>query len=455
MTLTNDNSLLEGSLFRKILRFSLPLVLTNILQLMYNAADMMVVGQWSGPEALAAVSSTGSITALMVNVFCGLAVGANVILSRYIGADSREDITQTVHTAISMSAILGVVLMFASLFFVDPLLRAMSCPDDVLPLASIYLKIYFFGSPAILVYNYGANILRTEGDTKSPLYFLLGSGLINVVLNIILVAVFHLDTVGVGVATLVSQYVSAVLVVATLLRRTSYTRLEIKKLRIHRSKLVSMMYFGIPASLQSMMFSISNVFIQTAVNSFGTTAVAGSGAAANIDGLIYGMMNAFVQAALIYTGYCVGAKEYRKIKKVAVSCLELIMCAWFVSTLFIYVFKEPLLKIFIPDTPEALPYAYERLMYLAYPYFLCAIMETMSSLLRGLGKSVMPMVITLVGVCGARLAWIYFLLPLNRTLGFLYMSYPVTWTTTILILFLCFVVVYKGKLKGAENENGY
>lgn len=453
MTLTNDNSLLEGSLFRKILLFAFPLMLTNILQLMYNAADMMVVGQWSGPEALAAVSSTGSVTALMVNFFCGLAVGANVILSRYIGAESHEDISETVHTAIAMSTILGVVLTLASLFFIDPLLHAMSCPDDVLPLASVYLKIYFFGSPAILIYNYGANILRTEGDTKSPLYFLIVSGFVNVVLNVVLVAIFHLDTVGVAVATIVSQYISAVLVVITLLRRTSSTRLYFSRLRIHRSKLGGMLYFGIPASFQSLMFSVSNVLIQSAVNSFGTVAVAGSGAASNIDSIIYGMMNAFVQAALIYTGYCVGAKQYRKIKNVAVSCLELILVAWFVSTFFILIFKEPLLKIFIPDTPEALPYAYQRLEYLAYPYCLCAIMETMASLLRGLGKSIMPMIITLIGVCIMRIAWIYFILPLNRSLGFLYLSYPVTWIITSSVLFVCFVFVYKEKLKGAQNEN--
>ena len=453
MNISHDNDLLEGSLFKKILLFSLPIMFTNILQLMYNAADMMVVGQWSGPQALAAVSSTGSVTALMVNLFSGLAVGANVILSRYIGADNHKDISETVHTAIFMSVILGTVLMFASLFFVNPLLVAMSCPADVLPYASIYLKIYFFGSPAILIYNYGANILRTEGDTKSPLYFLIISGFVNVVLNIILVAGFHMDTIGVAIATLVSQYMSAAFVIMTLLRRTSSTRLYLSRLKIHRSKLKGMLYFGIPASLQSLMFSISNVLIQSSVNSFGTIAVAGSGAASNIDAVIYGMMNAFVQAALIYTGYCVGSNQYRKIKTVAISCIKLILLAWFVSTGLIFIFKEPLLKIFIPDSPESLPFAYQRLMYLAYPYCLCAIMETMASLLRGLGKSIMPMIITLIGVCIMRVVWIYFILPLHRTLGFLYVSYPVSWLLTSSVLFIFFLYIYKKKLKGNQNEN--
>ena len=437
--------MVNGPLFGKIVRFAIPLMLSGILQLFFNAADIIVVGRFAGSTALAAVGSTGSLINLIINVFMGLSVGTNVLVARYYGARDMKNLSETVHTAVLSSIVCGCALIFIGGFLAEPMLRLMGSPEDVIDQAALYVRIYFAGMPAMMLYNFGAAILRSVGDTKRPLYFLAISGVLNVGLNLFLVIVFHMGVAGVAIATVASQVLSAVLVLICLVKSDAPYRVDLKKLHIYKSKLLEMIRIGLPAGMQGTVFSISNVLIQSSINSFGSTVMAGSTAAANIEGFVYVAMNAFYQTSLSFTGQNMGAKKYDRVAKIMRTCVLSVAAVGAVLGVVCTVFAKPLLSIYTTD-PEVIQYGINRMMLVCLPYFLCGIMDTLVGSLRGMGYSIMPMIVSLAGACGLRVVWILTIFAANHTLTTLFVSYPISWTITALTHFICFMVSYR-KLK--------
>lgn len=441
----------SGALLPKILKFSFPLMLSSLLQLLFNAADIIVVGKFAGHEALAAVSSTGALVNLIVNLFIGLSVGTNVLVARQIGARDEEKIYKTVHTAMALSFIGGVILTIFGVFAAHPLLALMNVPSDVIDLSTLYLQIYFLGITAMLVYNYGAAILRAKGDTKRPLYFLTIAGVINVVLNLILVIVFHMGVAGVAIATTVSQIVSATFVFYCLVGEPGVLQLNPKDMKIDMFSLKEIMKIGLPAGIQGSVFSLSNVVIQSTINSFGSAVMAGNGAASNIEGFVYVGMNAFYQSCLTFTGQNYGAGKMDRVKKTLYCCQFLVIITGLVLGLGAWFLGEPLLSIYASET-EVIQAGMVRMGYIARFYFLCGIMEVMVGTLRGLGYSIFPMIVSLIGACVFRLLWIYFIFPLNPTPDNVYISYPVTWIITASAHFLTYIyAIHKIKNKTEFN----
>lgn len=420
----------EHSLTGQIIRYIVPLILTGILQLLYNAADNIVVGRWDGSQALAAVGSTGSLINLIVNVFMGLSIGTAVAVAHDFGANDYDGVQRTVHTSILISVFSGIAVGAFGCVCSGTFLEWMGTPEDVLPLATTYLEIYFLGTPASLVYNFGASILRSVGDTKRPLFFLTLSGLINIVLNLVFVIVFHMGVAGVAISTIISQYVSMVLILICLVREKGCCRLEFKKLKIHGDKFKKILRVGLPAGIQGSVFSISNVVIQSSVNSFGSVVVAGNTAAAQLEGFAYTAMNSVYHAALTFIGQNMGAKRYDRINKVLVRCLIVVVIIGISVGGLMYIFGEPLLKIYLPNDPDAIPFGMTRLVYVMLPYFLCGMMEVMVGGQRGMGMSIIPMVTSLVGSCLLRIVWIMTVFSVYHTLPSLYISYPISWTLT-------------------------
>lgn len=430
----------NGPILPQLLLYALPLAASGILQLLYNAADIIVVGQYADETALAAVTSTGSLINLIVNLFIGLAVGAIALTARYCGAQDSAGIHRAVHTAISLSLIGGVLIGVLGFFAANPLLQLMDSPDGVIDQATLYVQLYFLGMPAIMVYNFGAGILNATGDTRRPLVILACSGLVNVGLNLLLVIVFDLDVAGVAIATSVSQYISAVAVTILLLRSNSATRLYPSQLRIYKKELLEIIRIGIPSGLQGFVFSLSNVLIQSTINSFGAVAIAGSGAAANIEGFAYTAMNAFSSATLSFTSQNVGARKPHRINRIYLVCLSCVFVAGSLMVLLIQIFKEPLLGIYSPE-PEVIAKGIIRIEYMMTLYFTVGMMEVGAGMLRGLGFSITPMIISLLGACGLRILWIYTVFPLNPTLECLFISYPVSWILTFLTHLVAFLIV--------------
>lgn len=437
----------NGPLLGKILLFSLPLMLSGILQLLFNAADMIVVGRWVGSDALAAVGSTGSLVNLIVNVFIGLSVGANVLVARYYGAGQDRELSETVHTAILTALAGGVALIFIGFFVAPGALKAMGSPDEVLGQAVLYLRIYFAGMPAMMVYNYGSAILRAVGDTRRPLYFLTTAGIVNVLLNLFFVIGCGLGVAGVAIATVASQCISAVLVVVCLMQSESAYRLSAKDLKVTPNKLGRMIRIGLPAGLQGSVFSISNVLIQSSVNSFGYVAMAGNSAAANLEGFVYTAMNTFHQTAISFTGQNYGATQYRRIGKILAECLMCVSVVGLVMGIGFYLLGTPLLRLYSPEDEEVIAYGLTRMLYICCPYFLCGMMDTFVGVLRGMGYAVMPMLVSLTGACLLRVVWIYTIFQQHRSLEVLYLSYPITWAVTMFVHFCCFLIVYRKLLK--------
>lgn len=438
----------NGPLFGKILLFSLPLMLSGILQLLFNAADMIVVGRWVGSDALAAVGSTGSLINLLVNVFIGLSVGANVLVARYFGAGQERELSDMVHTAVLISVICGVLLIFVGFFVAPSALLAMGTPKEVLGQSVLYIRIYFAAMPAMMLYNFGAAILRAVGDTRRPLYFLTAAGVINVVLNLIFVIGFSMGVAGVALATAVSQVISAGLVVRCLVRSDSAYRLDLKALRIVPHKLLMMMQIGLPAGLQGAIFSISNVLIQSSVNSFGATAMAGNSAAGNLEGFVYTAMNTLHQTAVSFVGQNYGAHKYKRIGRIAIICVGIVTAVGLVMGNGVYLAGRLLLHLYSPEEP-VIAYGMKRLFYICCPYFLCGVMDTLVGCLRGMGHSVLPMLVSLTGACLFRIVWIYTIFSQNRSLDTLYISYPISWALTALVHLGCFLLIYFMKLHKA------
>lgn len=436
----------NGPLLGKILKFAIPLILSGILQLLFNAADIVVVGRFAGNEALAAVGSTSSLINLLVNLFIGLSVGANVLVARFYGAGQKKELSEMVHTAIATSLASGVILIFVGLFLAKPALQLMDTPADCIDQAVLYMRIYFAGMPAMMAYNFGSAILRAVGDTKRPLYYLLFAGVVNVVLNLIFVIVFSMNVAGVALATVISQVVSAALVLRCLVLCDADYKLNLKELIIDKDKLFKMAQIGLPAGLQGALFSISNVLIQSSVNSFGSVAMAGNTAAGNIEGFVYTAMNALHQTAISFTGQNYGALKFKRIGKILLICQVIVFAIGLVMGNTIYWGSEYLLRLYSTDT-EVIRYGVLRLSIICTTYCLCGMMDVMVGALRGMGYSVMPMLVSLTGACLFRVVWIYTIFKTYHTLECLYWSYPISWSLTFAVHLLCFFVVNRRLLK--------
>ena len=438
-----------GPFLKKLLIFSVPLILTGLLQLAYNTADVIVVGRFVGKEALAAVGSTGSLVNLFLNVFLGLSMGAGVMIARHIGEQNEKSIHECVHTAMLMSLFCGIFIGIIGFLFSDEMLRLMDVPDDVLPLATLYLKIYFTGSPGLLAYNFGASIVRSTGDTKRPLYILTFSGLINVVLNLILVIFFNFGVDGVAIATIVSQYVSAFLIILYLMKMPNACRLVFSKLKIHKNELINIIKLGLPAGIQNSLFSVSNVIIQSTVNSFGSVAMAGIAAGSNFDSYVYTCTNAIAQTTMTFTSQNMGAKQYLNVGKVYKYCIMMTLIVGIGMGILGIVFGDFIVGLF-SDDPDVIAIGFDRMKMIMPFFFFCSLMDVAASQIRGMGKSFEPMIISLLGACGIRIGWIFLVLPLDRTLINLYWSYPVSWMITFFAQFIMFFILKHKMIKNGQ-----
>lgn len=450
----DNQQMLQGPLLKNIIQYTIPIILTSWLQLLFNAADLVVVGQFDGSHCLAAVGATGAITNLIVNLFIGLSVGAGVGVAHGLGSGDDEVVHRTIHTAIPAAIISGIFLTVVGVSLSKTFLTWMDTPENILPMSTTYMQIYFCGMTFNMVYNFAASMLRAAGDTQSPLKFLSIAGVVNVTLNLIFVIVFRMNVAGVALATAISQGVSAVLVVRTLMRRTDACKLDLKKLRIYRPQLVKMIRIGLPAGVQGSMFSISNVMIQSSINSFGDIVMSGNTAAGNIEGFIFTAMNAFHQTAVNFTGQNVGARQYDRVKKILFTCLGCVAVTGFALGMAVYAGGPYLLGIYITDSQTAIEYGLIRMSYICALYFLCGLMDVSTGALRGMGASTVPMIISVLGVCGIRLLWIgtIFRVPQFHTPECLYVSYGVSWVVTFLAQFVAFWLVYKKHNAKAESQ---
>ena len=441
--------LTSGPMLKKIILFSLPLAVSSILQLLFNAADVVVVGRFAGSTALAAVGSNGALINLLVNLFVGLSLGANVVAARCFGAKDEKGVQNTVQTAVTLGIVSGILLAFVGFFVARGLLELMSCPEDVIDLSTLYLKIYFIGMPMTMLYNFSSALLRSVGDTRRPLYCLALAGVINVVLNLVFVIGFHLSVAGVALATIISQTVSACLVTWILTREKGALHLDLRHLGFHKGALLQILRIGLPAGLQSTVFSLSNVVIQSAINSFGSTIVAGNSAASNIEGFVYTAMNSFAQAAVTFTSQNMGARRYDNLDRVMRNCLLCVVVTGLVLGGGASLLGTQLLHFYSSD--EAVVAAgLARLHIISATYLLCGIMDVLASCLRGRGYSVLPMIVSLVGSCLLRLVWIATIFQLFRSTTTLYLSYPISWILTAAVHLICLLVVRR-KLKKTET----
>ncbi len=442
----------SGPLAGKILLFTVPLILSSMLQLLFNAADIIVVGQFASPNSVAAVGSTSSVINLIVALFMGLGVGVNVVVAHYYALRQEKDLSETVHTAAFIGIAGGGLLLAVGVLLARGILQAMGSPADVIDLSALYMRIYFLGMPANLFYNMGAAILRAVGDTRRPLYYLLIAGVFNVFLNLAFVILLHMDVAGVALATIISQLLSALLVARCLIQTSDIYRMRVNEIRLNRDKMARILRIGLPAGVQGTVFSISNVVIQSSVNSFGSAIMAGSAAAANIEGFVYVAMNSFYQACVSFTSQNAGVHKRDRIMRVLVVCIGMVSLTGILLGGFVNLLGKDLLSIYITPTtasPQAQALANAaiaagivRLSYISGPYFMCGVMDVLCGSLRGIGHSVAPMIISILGACVLRIVWIATIFQSMHTLQILYMAYPVSWTVTALVQFLLFYKVF-------------
>ncbi len=436
----------SGNLPKKIVIYAIPFILTGILQLMFNAADMIVVGQYAGNKALAAVGANSSLINLFINMFIGLSVGVSVLVSQYYGGKKLKDVSETVHTAICLATIFGVVVLLLGIIFARPILQVMNTPMDTIENATLYLKIHFIGTPGVLVYNYCNAVLRAVGDTKRPLAFLTIAGVVNITLNIALMYVLENKVAGVAIATVVSQYVSAVLILRCLHNGDACYGITFKGLKIYPQKMWNMIKIGVPASIQSCIFSFSNVIIQSTINSFGSVAVAANTMAHIVEGFTYTSMNSLSQTSLAFTGQNVGAKKYTNLKKILCWTSLYVTALGVVMGGLTYLLHPYLLRIFTDDT-SVIALSGIRILYICVPYFIIGLCEVFVGMLRGMGRSIFPTVVSIIGICGIRLLWIFIMFPYFKTLESVYISYPISWFVTGLVQLIALLVTIRKILK--------
>lgn len=432
----------NGSIMDKLISFSLPLMLTSILQLMFNAVDIIVVGRFDGSQALAAVGSTTALINIFTNLFIGISLGANVLAARYFAAGRHREMSEAVHTAIALALISGILMAFVGLGASRAALELMATPADVIDQSTLYMRIYFMGMPFFMLYNYGAAILRAVGDTKRPLFFLGAAGLTNVALDLLLVIVIPLGVAGVAIGTVASQMISCVLVIRCLCKTDSSYQLHFSKLAIRKVYLIRIFQVGIPAGIQSTVINFSNALLQSSVNSFGSTAMAGYTAANNILGFLYASINAVTQACMSFTSQNFGVGKYKRMDRVLLDCVALSVGVSLVLGVGAYLMGPQLLGIYTAE-PDVVQCGLEILSITTVPYFLCGIMDLLPGALRGMGHSAVPMVLSVIGTVGTRVLWIYVFFPQHRSLYFLFISYPGSWIATILMQAVCYWFVRK------------
>lgn len=444
----------HGPMLKQIILYTIPIILTGILQLLFNAADLVVVGQYCGSISVGAVGATGPVINLITNLFIGFSVGSGVSVAHAIGAGKGEEVRRIVRTSIPLAFVCGIILTIVGVSGAEFILKLMDTPENALKLSTVYMKIYFCGITSSMLYNFGASILRAAGDTRSPLIHLTVAGIVNVVLNLFFVIVFKMNVAGVALATAISQTLSAILIVRTLMKRNDDCKLVLKEMHIYARQFLKILRIGFPAGIQGSLFSISNVLIQSSVNSFGSVAMSGNAAAGNIEGFVYTAMNSVSQSALNFTGQNHGANKFDRVKKTAFISLGFVFAIGLIMGVSAYIFSRPLLSIYISDSKEAIEYGVVRLLYIAVPYCLCGIMDVSTGLLRGLGSSILPMIITVAGVCGFRVLWIYtiFRIPEYHSLETLYISYIISWTMTFAVQITIFAVLLKIKKKKAMKS---
>lgn len=437
--------LLSGPLAKSIILYALPIMATGMLQLLFNAADLVVVGRFCGSVSVAAVGATGAVINLTVNLFIGLSVGVGVLVATNLGAGDHRKVHESIHTAMPVAFLGGLILMALGIFATEPLLRLMDSPQDVIGLSALYMKIYFCGMPSSLVYNYGAAVMRAQGDTRRPLIYLTSAGVVNVIMNMIFVIFFGLDVAGVALATIISLTMSAVLVVRALMLDEGPCRFEPKKMKIRKDPLLQIVRIGLPAGIQGSMFSISNTIIQSSVNSFGSVVMAGCAAAGNIEGFGWTAMNAFNQTAMNFVGQNFGAGNFDRVRRTVKLCmLDVILTGLLIGGVS-YLFARPLLGIYITDSPEAIEVGVVRMSMISTVHFLNGMHDTMTGVLRGLGQSFIPMCVTVFGVCIVRIIWIYtiFRIPAFHTVRMLFLAYAVSWIITSGLLILLYMIIKK------------
>lgn len=451
MSRTATTDMTEGPIFGKIVRFALPVILSGLLQHLYNAADIIMVGQLVNSHAVAAIGATGSINSLVVNVFIGLSVGTSVRVAAAVGAKNSERTSRLVHTSMMLALLCGAVMCVFGVFGSRMLLEMLSTPADILDDATLYLQIIFAGSIVSMIYNFGASVLRAAGDSRRPFIYLAISGLANVVLNFVLVRFFGLGVVGVAIATVASQVISAVMVTVALLRLRDGCRLEIKKLRFYAREAGDIFKTGLPACFQSVVFAISNAIIQGAINSFEDTAlIAGNTAAANVEGFIYVAMNAFLVSTVTLVGQNVGAGKYERLRTILLESILLVSAIGLGIGLLAYTFGEQLLAVYLPNDPTAIPYGMQRMAVICFTYFLCGIMETVVGANRGMGATVAPMLASIICVCGVRLTWIFTVFAADHTLNMLFISYPLSWIATVICQLTVFFITKRRIVRYAQ-----
>ena len=432
----------NGTLMDKLISFSLPLMLSGILQLLFNAVDIIVVGRFTGRQALAAVGSTTALINIFTNLFIGISLGANVLAARFYASGKEKEMSETVHTSITLALISGLVMALAGVLLARFALNLMGTPNDVIDQSVLYMRIYFLGMPFFMLYNYGAAILRAVGDTKRPLFFLVISGMTNAVLNLVLVIVFHMGVAGVAKGTIVSQLISSILVLRCLYTSNTSYRLYFSKLGIKTQYLKQIFQVGIPAGIQSTVINLSNALLQSSVNSFGSVAMAGYTAANNIFGFLYMSVNAVTQSCMSFTSQNYGVKKLKRMDRVLLDCMILSVGVTLTLGCGAYFFGPELLKIYTSDA-DVIRCGVEVLAFTTVPYFCCGIMDLLPGALRGMGYSGVPMILSIIGTVGTRIVWIFGLFPAHRSLSFLFISYPVSWILTILMQAVCFCFVRK------------
>lgn len=444
---TKSADLTEGKLLTRIILYTIPIILTGVLQLLFNAADLVVVGQYCGSISVGAVGATGPVINLLVNLFIGLSVGSGVAVAHGIGAGKQQDVYRVVHTSIPLAVICGLILTVVGIAGAETILRLMDTPEDALKLSTSYMRIYFCGITASMLYNFGSAILRAAGDTKSPLIYLTIAGVLNVLLNLLFVIVLKMDVSGVALATTISQCLSAVLIIRALMKRDDACKLKLREIRIYKRQLIRILQIGFPAGIQGSLFSISNVIIQSSVNSFGITVMSGNASAQNIEGFVYTAMNSVSQTALNFIGQNHGAGKYDRVKKIMFICLGFVLIIGLTLGLTAFAFGRPLLSIYISDSAEAIEYGMIRIAYICIPYFLCGLMDVATGSLRGIGSSITPLVITVAGVCGFRIVWIKTVFKAFHSLESLYISYTVSWAMTFIVEAVVFLFLLRHQQK--------
>lgn len=437
--------LCDGPIFVSAVKYTIPIILAGLLQMLFNAADLMVVGWFCGSNSVGAVGATSSMINLVVNLFIGISSGVSVVAAKAVGARNRDEVFRVVHTAVLLGFLAGAALMVVGLLIATPLLQLMDTPAELLPLSSLYTRIYFCGMIPNLGFNFCAAILRATGDTKSPMTYLIIAGFINVALNVFFVTVFKMDVAGVALATVLSQGVSFVLVLRALIYRDDDCVLQLKQLKLWPAELKKILWVGLPAGIQSSVFSVSNVIIQSSVNSFGSAAVSGNAAASNIESFVYVGMNALYQTSLNFTGQNIGAGKLDRVKKSLKTCLLCVICVGGTLGLVFRLLAPKLLAFYITDSPEAIDLGIKRMSYVCQFYFLCGAMEVLNGALRGMGASVVALLVSVIGVCGVRLGWIFTVFRMEQfhSLDSLYFSYIISWLMCIIVQLIALIPVYR------------